>query len=214
MSLNQLINASNRNSKKIAPVARLCNETRPRTEAELAEVINNYMAEHRVLGITCIDDVAAYCFKHQDYIFTRGYEIGKFNHLIHDRFTLEQIQEYCYDLFVTKTLRGWRWEQKAIADLNVVLPDCYYLHQETALDEDYSVDIAIVDANTSQHVIGIQVKPDTYTGHRYSDNWNTKQNTKYSRDYKAQVIYLFYNQESKAWNNYEAVLAALKPVQD
>ena len=209
MSLNYLINNSYRNSKKIAPVARLCNEHRPRTQAELAEVINNYMAEHRVLKMSSIDDVAAYCYRNQDYIFEEGYKQKLIPYLVLKRYTLPEIQDYCYDLFVVKTLTGWRWEQKAVADLSLQLPDQYYLHQETRLDEDYSVDIAIVDAATGKHIQGVQVKPDTYSGHEYSDNSNTRKNAKYTCDYQAPVVYLFYNQARKAWNNFDAVTSTV-----
>lgn len=215
--LNILINNSKRNSKAIVPCARICNQVRPGTPKQLETAINAHMQEHRVSGMTCLEDVVTYCVKYQNYIFEEGWKQRRTAYKVKARYSPEEIRAYVYDLFVTKTLEGYRWEQKVIADLSVHLPDHIYIQQETKWDEDYAVDLAFIDETSGAHVKAVQVKPasyqhtlKTYYHDRGKRHWNEKQNEDYSKEFRADVQYVYYNKENKTWAGLGDLLSCLQ----
>lgn len=121
--------------------------------------------------------------------------------------SLQQCQEFIYDLFVRGPLRGRETEVAALA----LLRKCGWANitfQESAahIDARYAVDIIMV--RHGMPVAGVQVKPTSYKGQRREVH---DRDIAKNHQWGLPVVYLYYTRTG-GWENIQSVLERLLAV--
>jgi hypothetical protein len=108
------------------------------------------------------------------------------------RYTQAEIKEYIVELFTKDTVAGMGKEEEMIAELQERYPQFKFI-KSTKFDTEYRVDFAVADSE-NRCLCGVQVKPESYS--HVSDSIkaeNEKRNKAFTTQYKAPVIYGYYN---------------------
>lgn len=187
----------NLNSKaNIGNYSELYAEHNPQTEHEFMLMVNQY-APRPLKAIL-----------HQLYTVSIQAETG---------LTIDELKQGMKQFLITDSFNGLNKERKAVAELQALFPDLNFF-QDSKLDTDYGVDIAI-DAQVegkSVMVLGIQVKPTSYftsnptAAHATNIQIDQRKNQQFEAQYKAGVFYLNYSKNIDGFTNKEHLVQRIE----
>lgn len=181
------------NPNESVHVMSLINEHDPKSHEELEQLISDHVG-----GADCCDvesggtveDFGRWLYEAQD------------AHWGEKRFTLEECQQWEYDLFVVQSLKGKSMEDKAIEILDDRVGPASFERAGQLVDEDYRIDIEVLVEGDL--VAGIQVKPYSYKKARESVQYR---NDIANEEYEVEALYLYYDYDTEEFNNMESVVA-------
>jgi hypothetical protein len=171
---------------KSVPVMKLIKEHKPKSKDELLELIKFHYENDCDCGIKSQGTIESFG---QNLYNAQQQEWGEYRHSLQDCIQWE------YDLFVIQPLKGTLIEDKALSELQVLLPKLFIEKAEGYVDEELRVDLIV--SNVDGDICGIQVKPETFNYMRESViSFNKTANAKWGKP----VYYLFYDSEEKFSN--------------
>lgn len=183
-------------TKNSVRVMDLCRKHRPKTELELEQLIEHHHIHRCSCGVRSKGTLKD---------FGRNLFAAQKKYWKEIRYTMEECQQWIYDLFVVNTMKGLRMEHRAMKTFRYGLPTLGFKWAEGELDSKYRIDILVL--NEHKDIIGgVQVKPNSFNNTRKRVQEIQKSGIE---KWGKPVEYLVYNKNTEEFINLEDIKVAL-----